>query len=225
MWSHVVRSGHGRCLVDRWPDPRTVLAEVGGNISLRGDPEHLRELDESITGFVDAPEPFHAALRELDPDVHIWDRLVFELSDAARRPPRPVAAVRRLTAADFGALTGLDEDSRWIAGTFSGPAGLASSELAWGAFDGGRLVAVAAPFYLGEHYEDLGVVTEQAFRRRGLSTACAAAVVTDTLARGRCVSWTTSPDNHGSLGVAARLGFRFVREDVLYLVRTSIPTS
>lgn len=225
VWAHIVRSGHGRCLVDRWPDPHTVLAEVGGNISLRGDPEHLGELDGSLTGFVDAPESFLTALRELDPDLCIWERLVFELSGDVRRPPQPVAAMRRLTAADFGALTGLDEDSRWIAGTFSGPAGLASSELAWGAFDGGRLVSVAAPFYLGEHYEDLGVVTEQPFRRRGLSTACAAAVVTDTLARGRCVSWTTSPDNQGSLGVAARLGFRLVREDVLYLVRTPVPTS
>lgn len=239
VWSHIVRTGHGRCLVDRWPNPRTVLAEVGGNISLRGDPEHLSDPDEPIVGFVDASESFLPKLRDLDADLHIWDRLIFELPDVARRPPQPVAAVggatlaegrssaavRRLTAADFGALAGLDESSRWIAKTFGGPTGLAGSELAWGVFDDGRLVSVAVPFYLGEHYEDLGVVTEQAFRRRGRSTACAAAVVADILARGRRPSWTTSPDNHASLGVAARLGFRLVREDVLYLVRTPVPTS
>lgn len=202
-----------------------MLAQIGSNISLRGDPEHLSELDEPLVGFVDAPESFCAVLRELDPGLHTWDRLVFELSTAAQRPPQPAAAVRRLTAADFSALTGLDEDSRWIAGTFGGPTGLAGSELAWGAFDGGRLVSVAVPFYLGDRYEDVGVVTERAFRRRGLSTACAAAVVTDILARGRRASWSTTPDNHGSLGVAARLGFRPVREDVLYLVRTPVPTS
>lgn len=225
VWPHVVRTGYGRCLVDRWPDPRTVLAEVGGNISLRGDPAHLSDPAEPIAGFIDAPESFLPVLRDLDPDLHQWDRLIFELPGAARRPPPPVADVRRLTAADFGALTGLDEDSRWIAGTFGGPTGLAASELAWGAFDDGRLVSVAVPFYLGEHYEDVGVVTEPEFRRRGLSTACAAAVVTDILARERRPSWSTSPDNHASLGVAARLGFRLVREDVLYVVRTSLPTT
>jgi RimJ/RimL family protein N-acetyltransferase len=82
---------------------------------------------------------------------------------------------------------------------------------------------VAVPFYLGEHCEDVGVVTDEAFRCRGLSTACAAAVVADVRARGRRVSWTTSPDNTSSLGVAARLGFQPVREDVLYLLRTPIP--
>ncbi|MGQ0778317.1 MAG: GNAT family N-acetyltransferase [Pseudonocardiales bacterium] len=225
VWSHIVRTGHGRCLVDRWPNPRTVLAEVGGNISLRGDPDHLSDPDELIAGFVDAPESFLAVLRDLDPDLHIWDRLVFELPGVVRRPPQPAAAVRRLTAADTDALAGLAEVSRWIAKTLGGPTGLASSELAWGAFDEGRLVSVAVPFYLGEQYEDLGVVTEQAFRRRGLSTACAAAVVTDALARGRRATWATTPDNHGSLGVAARLGFRLVREDVLYLVRIPVPTS
>jgi len=225
VWSHIVRTGHGRCLVDRWPNPRTVLAEVGGNISLRGDPEHLSDPDEPIVGFVDAPESFLAVLRDLDPDLHIWDRLVFELPGVIQRPPQPAAAVRRLIAADTDALAELAEDSLWIAKTLDGHTGLASSELGWGAFDEGRLVSVAVPFYLGEHHEDLGVVTEQAFRRRGLSTACAAAVVTDTLARGRHATWATTPDNHGSLGVAARLGFRLVREDVLYLVRIPVPTS
>lgn len=217
-----MRTGHGRCLVDRWPNPRTVLAEVAGNVSLRGDPDHLSDLDEPIAGFVEAPESFFAVLRELDPDLHIWDRVIFELSGAAHRPPPPHAAVRRLTEADAEVIAGLTGDIGWIAETLGGPPGLASSELAWGAFDQGRLISVAVPFYLGERYEDLGVVTEQVFRRRGLSTACAAAVITDTRTRGRRATWTTSPDNHGSLAVAVRLGFRPVREDVLYLVRTPI---
>lgn len=218
-----MRTGHGRCLVDRWPDPRTVLAEVAGNVSLRGDPDYLSDLDEPMTGFVEAPESFLAVLRELDPGLHVWERVMFELSGATPRLPQPAATVRRLTAADADAAAGLSEEIRWIVATHGGPVELARSELAWGAFVADQLVSVAVPFYLGEHYEDLGVVTEQAYRRRGLSTACAAAVAADVRARGRRTSWTTSPDNTGSLGVAAHLGFRPVREDVLYLLRTPIP--
>ncbi|MGH4023255.1 MAG: GNAT family N-acetyltransferase [Pseudonocardiaceae bacterium] len=223
VWWHLVRTGRGRCLVDRWPNPRTVLAEVAGNISLRGDPGHLSDLDEQLTGFVEAPESFVPVLRDLDPGMLTWDRVIFELPGAAVRPPQPAAAVRRLTAPDADAVAGLAEDIRWIAASLGGPVELARSELAWGAFDDGRLVSVAVPFHLGERYEDVGVVTEQAFRRRGWSTACAAAVVADIRARGRRATWTTSPDNIGSLGVAARLGFRRVRTDVLHLLRIPIP--
>lgn len=225
VWSHIGQTGHGRCLVDRWPNPRTVLAEVAGNFSLRGDPDYLGDLEEPMSGFVEAPEPFLPVLLELDPDLYIWDRVIFELAGVAHRPPQPAAAVRRLVATDADAVAGLAEDIRWIAETLDGPSGLAGSELAWGAFAGAQLVSVAVPFYLGEHYEDVGVVTEQAFRRRALSTACAAALVGDICARGRRATWTTSPDNDGSLGVAARLGFRPVRTDVLYLMRTPIPAS
>ncbi|HZS21080.1 MAG TPA: hypothetical protein VFA63_08835 [Pseudonocardiaceae bacterium] len=34
VWAHVVQTGHGRCLVDRWPNPRTVVAQVADNYSL-----------------------------------------------------------------------------------------------------------------------------------------------------------------------------------------------
>ncbi|MDQ4092294.1 MAG: GNAT family N-acetyltransferase [Actinomycetota bacterium] len=209
--------------MDRWPNPRTVLAQIAGNVSLRGNPDYLSELDEPMTGFIEASESFVAVLRGLDPGLHVWDRVVLELSGPTPRLPQPAATVRRLTAADADAAASLSEEIRWIAATLGGPVELARSELACGAFVASRLVSVAVPFYLGEHYEDVGVVTEQAFRRRGLSTACAAAVAADIQARGRRASWTTSPDNTGSLGVAARLGFRPVREDVLYLLRTPVP--
>ena len=45
VFEHVARTGHGRVRVDRWPDPRVVVAELPGNLSLRGDPEHLPATD------------------------------------------------------------------------------------------------------------------------------------------------------------------------------------
>ncbi len=223
VWPHVVRTGRGRCLVDRWPNPRTVVAEVAGNYSLRGDPAHLDDHAEPIAGFVEAPEEFLAGLRRLDPDLHIWERMILELNGDVRRPPAPAAVVRRLTTVDADALAGLAEGIGWISNTLGGPAGLAASELGWGAFADGQLASVAVPFFLGAEHEDIGVVTDQDFRRQGFSAACAAAVVADIRARGRRPTWTTSLKNVASLGVARRLGFRPVREDRLYLVRTPVP--
>lgn len=223
VWSHVVRTGRGRCLADRWPNPRTVIAEAADNYSLRGDPAHLDDQPEPIAGFVEAPEEFLTELRCLDPDLLVWERVILAQNEHIRCPPAPAAVVRRLTATDTGALAGLSEGISWISKTLGGPAGLAASGLGWGAFSDVQLASVAAPFFLGEDHEDLGVVTERDFRNRGLSTACAAAVVADIRSRGRQPTWTTSLDNVASLSIARRLGFRPVREDQLYLMRTPVP--
>lgn len=223
VWAHVVLTGRGRCLVDRWPNPRTVTAEVADNYSLRGDPAYLDDEAESIAGFVDAPAEFLPALRQLDPGLCIWERVGFELKGDVRRSPEATLVPRRLTAADADAVARLAEGLSWISKTLGGPAGLAASGLGWGAFMGVELVSVAVPFFIGEMHEDIGVVTERAFRRQGLSTACAAALVTDIHARGRLPTWITSRENVASVDVARRLGFRRVREDVLYVLRTPIP--
>jgi RimJ/RimL family protein N-acetyltransferase len=41
--------------------------------------------------------------------------------------------------------------------------------------------------------------------------------------RGRVPSWTTSPDNTASLGVAAKLGFTLQRRDRLLVVDVPVP--
>lgn len=225
---HLVATGVGRCRVDRLADPRLVHSEVSGNHALRGDPDVVEEAFVAagrageLTGFVEAPAPFLPALRAVDPDVGVWDRIVAALPDTADAVGPPVP-VRRLGAGDAGALAALDPALVWISDTWGGPAGLAAAGRAWAAFDGAALASVAVPFWVGEAHEDIGVVTEAAHRGRGLSTACAAAVVADIRARGHRPTWTTSPDNTGSRAVADRLGFVRVREDVLYAVRTPIP--
>jgi GNAT superfamily N-acetyltransferase len=216
---HILTSGIGRCRVDRWPRPRTAVAELpGGNVAVRGEPRDV----PGLTGLLDAAPEWLPVLRVMDPGTAVWPRLIAVLPDAVELPD-PGPAVRRLTGADADALAGLHPSISWIGVTWGGAAGLAASGVAFGWFDDGRLLSVACAFYVGRRFEDVGVVTEPAHRGRGLSTACAAAVLRDVRARGRRPTWTTSPDNTGSRRVAEHLGFVLDREDVLYAVRTAIP--
>jgi GNAT superfamily N-acetyltransferase len=216
---HIAATGVGRCRADRWPEPRTVVAELpGGNVALRGAPLVL----DDLAGLVEAPPEWLPALREVDPATGIWDRLISALP-AGTGLPTPQAGVRRLGTADTAALEALHPSIAWIGETWDGPAGLAASGRGWAAFEDEVPVSVACVFFVGEQHEDIGVVTDPAFRGKGLSTGCAAAAAADIRARGKTPTWSTSPDNPASRAVAARLGFVHVRDDVLYAVRTPIP--
>ncbi len=222
---HVIQTGHGACFADRWPAPRALLTDTAGNYALTGDPAALvpADLQGRISGFVDAPAPFVPLLHAAFPAVTVWERVILDLA------ARPVVAapsgfhLQRLEAADAYLLWGLSPELAWIAKTWGGPPGLAASGQAWGAFAGQRLVAVACPFFVGVGYEDLGVVTEPAFRGLGLSGACASAVCGDILERGRRPSWTTATDNRASMRVAEKLGFVQRRQDRLYIVGIAVP--
>jgi RimJ/RimL family protein N-acetyltransferase len=224
---HVLASGNGTCLADRWPDPRALVAETGGNYTLAGDPGALDpdDLRDQVAGFVEAPPPFLPLLQTAVGEVHEWPRLIFTLERPVDPPPAPRGdcLVRRLGPDDGAALASLGEETAWIAKTWGGPDGLAASGMGAGAFAGGRLVAVACPFFVGERYEDLGVATEPGFRGLGLSLACAAAVCRDVRARGRVPTWTTSPDNTASLRVAEKLGAVLHRRDRLLVVGIPVP--
>jgi GNAT superfamily N-acetyltransferase len=223
VFAHVLATGLGRCRVDRWPDPQVVTAESGGNVALRGDPTGVPgDALADLVGFVEAPPAWEPVLRRTDPRTASWQRVISVLPEDARPPM--AGDVRRLGPADVDALAGLSAEINWITATWGGPARLSAAGVGWAAFDGKRPVSVALPFFVGEAHEDIGVVTEPGHRGRGLSRACAAAVIADIRRRGRRPTWSTSPDNIGSLRVAARLGFSLARTDVLYAVRTPIPT-
>ena len=223
--SHVIQTGHGVCRVDRWPDPRAVLVETAGNYALLGEPAVLQPADPKphIFGVVEAAENFEPLLRAAFPDLKVWPRVRFEL-DTPLRPARTGPyTVRRLEPVDGPLLQKLSPEVNWISKTWGGPAGLASSGYGWGAFAARRLVSVSCTFFLGERYEEIGVVTEARFRGLGLSQACAVALCLDIQQRGHRPSWTTSPDNVASVRVAEKLGFAFSRKDRLYVIRVPIP--
>jgi predicted GNAT family acetyltransferase len=175
-----------------------------------------------IAGLVEAGPEWLPALLRSAPRTLVWDRVVAVLPASVVMPP-PRVEVRRLTTADADRLAALPSGIEWIHESWGGVAGLLAAEVAHGAVVGGEIVSVAVPFFCGRTYEDIGVVTAAGHRQHGLSTACAAAVVSDIRARGHLPTWTTSPDNAGSLAVARRLGFVHERDDVLYAVRVPIP--
>jgi RimJ/RimL family protein N-acetyltransferase len=222
---HVLTTGNGACLVDRWPLPQAALVVSGTNYALVGDPEALaaNALRTQISGFIETTPAFARLLRQVDPRPTEWPRIIQVQPPTLPQVTTSAAEVRRLSAADAHHMWALSAISGWISNTWGGPSAMAASSLAFGAFVDGRLASVACPFFVTERFEDLGVVTEPEFRGRGLSPACAAAVCADVRARGRQPSWTTSPDNTQSLRVAAKLGFVEHHRDVLWVVGRQVP--
>ena len=201
------------------------LLETGGNLALAGDPGARTpgDLWPRLVGFVDAPAGFEPLLRATVPTLAVWPRVILELPGDRRPVATAEAVIRPLHPADAGQLAGLSPEAAWIAATWGGPAGLAASGHAWGAFRSGRLAAVACSFFVGVHYEDIGVVTESAERGLGRSPACAGALCLDIQGRGRRPSWSTSPDNAAGLRVAEKLGFSVQRRDRLLVVGQPVP--
>ncbi len=224
---HIIQTGNGACFVDRWPDPRAILADAGGNYSLAGDPEALEpaDLKGRLAGFVEAPESFVPLLEATFPELEVWERVVLDLPEKPQFSLPRAPLIRRIEPVDTHHLWELGPEMAWIGKTWGGPAGLASSGHVWGAFVDGRLASIACTFFVGERYEEVGVVTEPAFRGAGLSVACAGALCLDIQSRNRRPSWSTSPDNTASLRVAEKLGFVVNRRDCLYVAGISIPES
>lgn len=223
--SHIIHTGHGTCHVDRWPEPRVVLVETAGNYTLLGDAGAVEaaDLQPHLKGFVEASAAFEPLLKRAFASVVRWDRVILAQPADAELSVTPDVRVRRLEPSDERQLQTLSHESNWIGKTWGGAAGLAASGFGWGAFVGEQLASVACTFFLGETYEDIGVATEPRFCGQGLSTACTAALCREIRARGHQPSWTTSPDNIGSLRVAEKLGFIKQRDDLLYVVGIEIP--
>jgi RimJ/RimL family protein N-acetyltransferase len=82
------------------------------------------------------------------------------------------------------------------------------------AFSGPDVVGSAGCYQWTDRFGDLGVDTNEAYRRQGIATAAAVLVASALQESGRTPVWRTSPDNHASLAVAAKLGFEKVGQTV-----------
>lgn len=217
---HVLNSGRGKCLVDRWPEPRTVMVVLDTLCSLSGRPEALapNDLREHASGLMHCPGVFLPILEKVFPHLRSIDRIVYELDGISTWSVHSGVSLRRLEASDTEKLLEIHPELHWISNTWGGMEGLSASGFAWAAFIDGKIAALAGTFLAADSLEDIGVVTERQHRSRGLATLCAAALCQDIHARGRRASWTTSLDNPASIRVAEKLGFQVVGPDVLYVL-------
>lgn len=219
---HAIVTGHGECLVDRWPAPKVFLVICGSNQALVAEPQDLEadELHAILDGFVEAPDGVAPTMR-LVPGAVEWPRV--NLVQREQTIISRTAKVRRLKDADARHLEQLGPESSWIYNTWGGPTGLAGSGMAYGAFVDKRLVSVACTFSVSPRFEDIGVVTEPEFRGRGLSPECVAALCGAIRRRRRVPSWGTSRDNTASLRVAEKLGFTLHHTDRVWVFGRSVP--
>src|SRR5262245_26682297 len=146
---HIINTGNGTFYVDRWPDPRASLANTVSNYALAGDPSVLTPADLKpwISGFVAAPQSFVPLLEATFPNLIFWNRIILELKGIPNFSLPAGPMIRQLEPGDVGHLQGLSSESSWIGKTWGGPAGLAASGLAWGAFVEDRLASVACTFF------------------------------------------------------------------------------
>ena len=86
-----------------------------------------------------------------------------------------------------------------------------------GAIVGGRLVALANVDSPIGRYAEIGVVTDEAYRNRGYSTAAASLVVQSLQSQGRDPLWSCGESNVASLAVAHKLGF-VERDRMTYVI-------
>jgi tetratricopeptide (TPR) repeat protein len=83
----------------------------------------------------------------------------------------------------------------------------------------GQVVAHAVIDCIVDGVGDVGLVTAEEYRRRGLATITSAAAVEYGLSHGlELVNWDCSAGNIGSLRTAEKLGFESERDHTLYLV-------
>lgn len=92
--------------------------------------------------------------------------------------------------------------------------------MGFAAFDGKTLVCGASSHSYYREGIEVEIDTNPTHLRRGLATACAAALILECLRRGLYPSWDAA--NQESLALAEKLGYRFDREYKAYQVATSI---
>ena len=124
--------------------------------------------------------------------------------------------VRLLTPEDVALIDSAPADLRGAG--FESPLAMLCDGIVAAAIMDNRTVAIAHTGAVTDGFADIGVVTAEAWRKQGLSTACASLVAREIQASGRVPVWSCGETNLASLRVAAKLGFEFIGRRV-YVIR------
>lgn len=160
---------------------------------------------EEYEGEYEGEEPPGAVLRTR---VNFaFDPTAFSASAArAARAPGPADGVARhvrpATAADF-AWAGSTVPNRF----WPDAAAFLSHGGGWVVEVAGTPAAIAFCSFRGDDDVEIGIETLAEFRRRGLATVAAAAMIADLVERGLTPVWSCRADNVGSVRLAEALGF------------------
>ncbi|HCU38733.1 MAG TPA: hypothetical protein DGT21_25955 [Armatimonadetes bacterium] len=131
-------------------------------------------------------------------------------------PPPAGVDIRRLSQADLPAIEASGEELRWLSnGWLRSWEVLLEGGILVGALLDGRMVSGAVTFARAERLDDIGVATASEQQRRGLSSACASAMVAEILAESRQPVWTVFCSNTPSVRVSEKLGFATQTECVV----------
>lgn len=176
------------------------------------DPAAILALLREVPGWqcVNAPEALAPALadliaRETGASCILGPEICL-VQDAPPPGSHPVA--RLLLPADLPLLDAAAGPLNMHGWRFGSAARLLEYGIAAGVVEDGRLAAAAFTSALGERFAEVGIATRPDARGRGHATGCAAIVCDMLHRRGVTPVWSAAADNHVSLRVAARLGFR-----------------
>jgi GNAT superfamily N-acetyltransferase len=123
-------------------------------------------------------------------------------------PPPEGAEIRRLVHDDTPAIEACSEEIAWLCGAWERDwEMLLDGGILIGAIVDGRMVSGAVTYARAETLDDIGVATATDYQRRGLSSACASALVKAILDEGRQPVWTVFERNTPSVHISEKLGF------------------
>ena len=126
--------------------------------------------------------------------------------------PPPDAHVRLVTPDDAAMLRAGPDDARPGGDAFVDT--LLREGHCAAAFVDGRVVAQAHAYALTPRHAEIGARTTAAYRGRGLSTACGAALCRRLQETGRLPVWSTGESNTASRRVAEKIGLKLVHRRV-----------
>ncbi len=122
-------------------------------------------------------------------------------------PPPEGAEIRRMMAADLPLITACSPEIAWLRNAWDSWEELLEKGILIGAIADGRMVSAALTYARAISMDDIGVATESAYQRRGLSSACASALVKAIFDEGRRPLWTVFVSNTPSVRISDKLSF------------------
>jgi RimJ/RimL family protein N-acetyltransferase len=180
-------------------------------VGFGSDPQVLWESLQSVCGWdcilvdTECARPLGRIIKqEMGVAVHYLDDVCHTLTQPATYYED--GAVRQLTLRDLELLASAPAEFRDA--SWEDTKTLLRDGIIACAIVSGEIVATALTTARGDHYADVGVYTHPDFRRRGLATAAASAVLRRVQQQGQTPVWGAGAHNTASLRVAQKLGFK-----------------